>query len=540
MMGTIAGLANWLSIALKATFAAIGIGAMASAFIPDSGQWTIKIIAIIFCLIFTAANLISVKTSGTFQNILVVALLAILVAYVSKGIFHENFNILNFENFTAKGTHSIFAVAGMVFISFGGLSKVVSVSEEIKNSKRNLLLGMFLSLIVVNIFYLAVVFVTIGIVDGNSLSGSLAPIELGGELILGQAGKVIIAIAAFLAFATTINSGLLSASRTPLAMSKDGLLPKIFSHTNKKFHTPDISLLLTFFFMFLLISFLGIEDLVKTASTMMILMFALTNLSVIIMRFSGIQSYRPTFKAPLTPWIQIVTIVIYIFLIIEMGYTPIAITAGFSLLAIIWYLVYVQRKIDRESAIVYLVKRIASKHIKRTGLEDELKQIAIERDDITPDRFDRLINNCTILDLDQEMNAKSFFKLLAEKLESKISIKQEELYKLFISRERESTTVIKPGLAIPHIIIDGKDIFEVALIRSKAGIIFSELQKPVNTAFVLIGSPDQRNYHLRALMFVAHIVSEDDFEKRWFDAKNPEQLRDIVLLSKRKRENKNQ
>jgi hypothetical protein len=51
----------------------------------------------------------------------------------------------------------------------------------------------------------------------------------------------------------------------------------------------------------------------------------------------------------------------------------------------------------------------------------------------------------------------------------------------------------------------------------------------------LTGSADERNYHLRALMNVAHIVSELDFERRWFEARNIEQLRDIVLLSGRKR-----
>jgi mannitol/fructose-specific phosphotransferase system IIA component (Ntr-type) len=68
--------------------------------------------------------------------------------------------------------------------------------------------------------------------------------------------------------------------------------------------------------------------------------------------------------------------------------------------------------------------------------------------------------------------------------------------------------------------------------------VFSELNPPVKTAFVLIGSPDERNYHLRALMIIAHIVQEPDFKARWSRARNVEQLRDIILLSTREREKK--
>jgi mannitol/fructose-specific phosphotransferase system IIA component (Ntr-type) len=65
--------------------------------------------------------------------------------------------------------------------------------------------------------------------------------------------------------------------------------------------------------------------------------------------------------------------------------------------------------------------------------------------------------------------------------------------------------------------------------------VFSELHKPVHSLFFLIGSPDERNFHLKALMAIAHTVSEKDFEHRWMNARTPDQLRDIVLLSKRKR-----
>lgn len=533
VMGTIAGFANWFSITLKSAFAMIGIGAIAAAVSGQNQIWVIKSVASICCVVFLLLNLISVKGVGRFQTVMVLALIAALAWYISKGF--GSVEHTRYSPFMTAGWGGVFAVAGMVFVSFGGLTKVIDISEEVKNSGKNIPLGMFSAFVVVNIIYLLAVFVTVGVTEPGLLSGSLTPVSLAAGVIAGNTGRILIGTAAFFAFATTANAGLLSASRTPMAMSRDGLVPKFLSDTSRRFHTPHYSLFLTAVFMLVVIFTLSIENLVKTASTIMILMFILINVSVVIMRHSGIQGYRPRFKSPFTPWLQIGTVCVYIFLILEMGYFPLAMTAGFAIIAMLWYLVYVQRRIDRESAIVYLVKRIVSKHIQRSGIEDELKQIALERDEIAPDRFDKLIKNCPILDIKEKITAKELFARSAEVLAPRLGIDEKKIYELLIEREKESETVIAPGLAIPHIVVDGENVFEVLPVRCCDGVVFSELGEPVRTAFVLIGSSDERNYHLRALMSIAHIVSEADFERRWSAAANIEQLRDIVLLSGRKR-----
>jgi APA family basic amino acid/polyamine antiporter len=533
LAGTVAGFANWLSIALKATFAMIGIGAMTTLIWPDSDPWLVKVVAAMACLFFACGNIVSVKGTGRLQVALVIGLLIILAIYVFKGFAH--IDSTRYSPFAPYGAKSIFTVAGMVFISFGGLTKVVDVAEEVQNGKKNLPLGMLMAFVLVNILYVLIVFVTVGIVEADALSGSLMPITLGGQVAMGKAGLFIVALAAFFAFATTGNAGMLSASRTPMAMSRDGLVPEFLSRQSKRFNTPHFSLIMTFTFMILVIASLSLNELVKTASTIMILMFALMNIAVIIMHFSGIEGYRPTFHVPLKPGLQIVTVIVYLALIAEMGKVPLLLTAGFCFAAILWYLFYVQRRIKRQSALVYMVKNAASEHIGRTGLEEELQKLALERDQIEPDRFDILIKNCIILDIEKSISAKEFFKIASKELSSAVTENTDKLHDLFIERERESHTIVKPGLAIPHIVVQGKNIFQIMLVRCNEGIIFSELEEPVKTAFILVGSPDERNYHLRALMSVAHIVSEPEFESRWSRAKNAEQLRDIVLLSTRNR-----
>ena len=107
---------------------------------------------------------------------------------------------------------------------------------------------------------------------------------------------------------------------------------------------------------------------------------------------------------------------------------------------------------------------------------------------------------------------------------------EEKIVELLFAREHDSSTVIQPGLAIPHIIVDGENIFELGLVRCKGGIIFSELNPPVHTAFVLLGSNDERNFHLKALVAIAHLVQLKEFKTLWANATNEGQLRDIISL----------
>ena len=69
-----------------------------------------------------------------------------------------------------------------------------------------------------------------------------------------------------------------------------------------------------------------------------------------------------------------------------------------------------------------------------------------------------------------------------------------------------------------------------------SGIVFPGIDEPVKTMFILIGSRDERNYHLRALMAIAQIAQEKDFENKWLNARDIETLRNLILLSKRKRD----
>jgi APA family basic amino acid/polyamine antiporter len=539
LFGLFTGFAGWFSLALKSTFAVVGMAVIIEvvlqmAFSTQLSQTHLKAISVICCLVFMILNIVSVKHTSKLQIILVSILLTILFIFVLLGSGHVR--AFRYQEFLQKGWLKVLSTAGLVFVSYGGLTKVASIGEEVKNPGRNLPLGMILAWFVVTLFYISVVVITVGVVDGRELSSSLIPISLAADKFMGMTGFVLLGLAAIAAFVTTANGGILAASRSPMAMSRDQLLPPVLARVNHKFKTPHISVLLTGGFMIAAIVFLDIESLVKTASTLMIILFILVNASVIIMRESRIQSYRPKFKSPLYPYIHIFAILVYGFLIIDMGKIPLLITVGFIASSAVWYFIYASRRVSRASAAMHIVERVTSKDLKTVTLENELRDILLERDEITEDRFDKLIKNCEILDIKGKQTAEEVFNQVSTILEKRLDINKYVLVEKFLHREAEGGTVVQPGFAIPHIVIEGQHKFDVLLVRARDGIDFAHAPDPVRIMFVLAGSQDERNYHLRALMAIAQIAQEKQFEHRWLTARDTESIRNLILLSTRKRD----
>jgi APA family basic amino acid/polyamine antiporter len=539
LFGLFSGFANWFSLALKSAFAIVGMAVMIEVvlqmtFAIGLNQWHLKAIGVICCLVFMVLNIVSVKHTSKVQVLLVGILLTILLFFIVIG--SNSVKASRFSNFLDKGWLKVLSTAGLVFISFGGLTKVASVAEEVKNPGRNLPLGMILAWFIVSLFYIGVVVITVGVVDSQELSESFVPISLAAEKFSGLPGFALLGIAAIAAFVTTGNGGILAASRSPMAMSRDRLLPTFLAQVNSRFKTPHLSILLTGGFMIAAIIFLDIESLVKTASTLMIILFILDNASVIIMRESRIQSYRPMFRMPLYPYINIFAILVYGFLIIDMGKIPLLITSAFFVLSVLWYYLYVSKHVSRASAVMHIVERVTARDLKTVTLENELRDILLERDEIIEDRFDQLIKGCEILDFEGRKKAEEIFRTVSGLLAKRLDVNEYVLFEKFLHREAEGGTVVQPGFAIPHIIVDGDNKFDILLVRARDGINFSGVPDPVRIMFVLAGSKDQRNYHLRALMAIAQIAQEKQFENRWLTARDTEAIRNIILLSTRRRD----
>lgn len=529
-IGTMSGLLSWFSLSLKSAFALIGMAAFTVIILPG---FDIKLIAVIISLFFMGVNILGVKESGRFQVWLVLSLLSLMMVYLFFGL--AKINIEHFQPFMPGGVRTMFSTAGLVFTAYGGLLYIGSVAEEVKNPNKIIPLGLILSLVVVSILYTFMVFVTVGVLPAEELSGSLTPISDGARASMGQWGFIVLSIAAFLAFVSTANGGILTASRYPLSLSRDGLMPPFLKKISPRYKTPAVSIVMTtgFLIIFLL---LDLEILVRGVSTTVILTNILSCIAIIIIRESRLQNYRPVFKCPLYPYVQIIGILGFFYVLFEMGISSVVISSLVVVIGFFSYWFYGRAKSDKEYALLYLVERMTSKDLTSYDLETELKEIIRVRDNIKDDHFDEVIKKSHMLDLEESLDMKEFFMIAAREVQKDLELSTDEVYQALINRESETTTVLNDYLAVPHLIVPGENVFTILVARCRKGIIFSERNNGINTVFVIAGSKDQRNFHLKALAAIAQIVNNKGFLEKWLASKSDDGLRDVLLLSSRRRD----
>jgi amino acid transporter/mannitol/fructose-specific phosphotransferase system IIA component (Ntr-type) len=532
LTGCVAGIVAWLSLAFKSAFSLLAIGIFVILLKPDITLVQIKIIAVLCCLFFMVVNITGVKLTGKIQKVLVITLVVILIIYILLGMFSIQIN--RFSPFAPKGVSAIITTAGFIFISFAGTSKIAAIAGEVKNPGRNIPLGMFYSWGIVSVLYVFVVFVTVGILDKASLSGSLIPLSLGGEVLMGKFGLIFMSVAALLAFVSTGNAGLLAASRDPMAMGKDELLPSSFSKVSKA-GTPWVSIAITTLFMITVILFLDIDSFVKTASALKLFLFILANLAIIFMREGNIAHYSPKYKAPLYPWVQIAGIIAYSILFLKMGKIPVLFVGILIVLSLIWYFVFAYGKIKREYAILHIVERITG--IKKTDqlLDEELREIIIERDNITRKRFIKLIKQCPLLDFEHSLPLSKVTNIATGLLSRNLNTSQRKIMSQLVYQERMSETIISSGIACVCMTLDGVNKFEILVVRNIKGIHYKDYETPIYAGFVIARTNDTSYFHLHVLSWIVEIATSDDFQEKWLELNSEKELKELLISPLKKK-----
>ncbi len=256
--GTIAGLGTWLMLMFKGALALVGGMFYLTAIMTLP---SVEAVALVIGTILIAVNIIGVKQTGGLQIVMVVVMVIILALFVSFSMIQVESS--HYMPFFEGGVSGLIGATVMVLISYGGVTKVAAVAEEIDNPGRNLPLGLLLSLIITTILYGLIVYVLVGLVDGETLAGSNIPMVDAVEPFFGQIGIVLIVVAAMLALISTANAGILTASRYPFALSRDKLIPQFFARVSKKLHTPVTAILITGGAMLLIIVALPVEEIAR-------------------------------------------------------------------------------------------------------------------------------------------------------------------------------------------------------------------------------------------------------------------------------------
>ena len=197
------------------------------------------IVFLITCLVY-----VGIRESKTASNIMVAVKLVIILLVIILGAFYVN--TANWNPFLPNGFGGVMTGVSAVFFAYIGFDALSTTAEECKDPYKTLPRGMIYSLVICTVLYVALALVLTGMVSYTKLAvGDPLAFVFGPEGVNIPWVSGIIAVSAIIAIATVLLVFQLGQPRLWMAMSRDGLLPKIFSSIHPRFRTPWFSTILT-------------------------------------------------------------------------------------------------------------------------------------------------------------------------------------------------------------------------------------------------------------------------------------------------------
>lgn len=535
LVGTIGGVGTYLALALKSAFALIGMGAYLSLFVPLND---IRPVAVGLTVLFTILNIVGAKESTGIQRILVTVLVTVMGFFVIGGaVAVLGGNTVSAEAGTpylTSGVAGLLGTVGFVFVSYAGLTKIASVSEEVVNPGRNIPLGMMLSIISTTIIYVIGISIMNALLPADVFFSSLTPVADAADAALGflpgQLGVILIVASAVAAFASTGNAGILAASRYPLAMGRDRLLPQQFAKISGR-GTPMFSILITMALMIFAILVLDESAIAKVASAFQLIIFMLVNLAVIVMRESRIEYYDPIYRSPLYPYMQGFGILASVFLLTYIGADALALTMAVVVASTLWFVYYGSKRVERHGALFHWLSRLGERRYE--GIERELRQIMQEKGLRNEDPFSEVVARASVIDNDQATNLE---EAAAEAIQLFSQIEPHVLsdgIDPFLDSVESDGALISDRAALPNARLEHITHTEMVIIRSQKGIMVpvNGHEQKVHALFFVVSPKEQTGQHLRLLAELAHQIEQTDFIDDWLNANDWHELKEILLHS---------
>ena len=260
--------------------------------------------AMIIVGIITVLLVLGIKESATFNNLIVGIKLAVILAFIAIGLSYINRE--NWQPFVPPslgpgefGWGGVLRAAGVIFFAYIGFDAVSTAAQEARNAQRDMPIGILGSLAICTILYIAVALVLTGIIKYTHLNVP-DPIAVAiDSLGKGVAWlRPIIKIGAIAGLSSVILVMMLGQPRIFYAMSKDGLLPPVFSAVHPRFRTPWLATILTGTIAMLVAGLFPIGLLGELVSIGTLLAFAIVCVGVFVLRFTDPGIQRP-FRTPL-------------------------------------------------------------------------------------------------------------------------------------------------------------------------------------------------------------------------------------------------
>jgi APA family basic amino acid/polyamine antiporter len=266
--------------------------------------------ALIIVMLLTVILVRGIRESAGANNIMVMLKIVAIMVFitVASRLIHP----ANWHPFAPNGWPGILTGGSIIFFTYIGFDSVSTAAEECKNPQKDLPIGIILTLLICTLLYIAVVVVLTGIVPWQTLMDDAAPIVNTMKRLHFGGVEVVVLMGALMGMISSLLVFQLGQARVWFAMSRDGLLPEIFSRVHRQFRTPDFSTWVAGFLVGIPAGLLDIGTLADLSNIGTLFAFALVAGGVLILRFR--EPDRPrAFRAPgglLAPIATILTCVL--------------------------------------------------------------------------------------------------------------------------------------------------------------------------------------------------------------------------------------
>jgi amino acid transporter len=232
----IAGISGWIIvIGYIGTLAlyAFTFSAYATHLFGIEKSHLLRLLFSVFILVlFMAINILGTKLMGRTEDIIVYLKIVLLTLLGGVGFF--TLKTAHFTPIFNNGLASVFLGGAVIFVAFEGFQLITNAIEETKSPDKNIPKGVFASIIITSVIYIAITIVAVGNLGPGALLGAKEyALAIVSEPILGKLGVVLVDIAAIFATSSAINGTLFGSSRLASEMATDSLAPRIFSFHNR-------------------------------------------------------------------------------------------------------------------------------------------------------------------------------------------------------------------------------------------------------------------------------------------------------------------
>src|SRR6201982_3849669 len=224
-------------------------------------------------------------------------LLKLIAILVFIGFGAQYIHPSNWHPFVPNGWPGILTGGSIIFFTYIGFDSVLTAAEETKNPQRDLPIGIIATLIICTVLYVAVVVVLTGLVPWQTLLDDAAPVVNTMKKLNFGSIQLVVLIGALMGMISSLLVFQLGQARVWFAMSRDGLLPKLFRRVTKQYRTPDFSTWVAGFVVGIPAGLLDIGTLTDLSNIGTLFAFGLVAAGVLILRYKQPERHR-AFRAP--------------------------------------------------------------------------------------------------------------------------------------------------------------------------------------------------------------------------------------------------